>query len=81
MTVAASADADTQRPSDREVVRVEVLRYPASGPGLPAAAVRVMSRTLNGVTARLLAKPKFEAHLLHKPTLLAIRAWCRPWAF
>jgi peptide chain release factor 2 len=60
------------RAIDRDLVRVEVLPVPDRG--LPDDEVRVAIHALKNGKGRLLAKPRFEAHLLHVPTMTALRA-------
>jgi ATP-dependent Clp protease ATP-binding subunit ClpC len=64
-----------KRPVDREVVRVEVLPAPRAEVIFPPDELRVEVRPLTGQTARLLARPRFEVEMFHRPTMVSVRAW------
>src|SRR5207245_7622903 len=65
---------DGRRTGQREVVRVEV--FPAVGTTvLDRETVRAELRPLEGVQGRLLARPRFEVLLSHRPSLTTLRAW------
>jgi ATP-dependent Clp protease ATP-binding subunit ClpA/protein subunit release factor A len=63
------------RRSERDVVRVEVLRVPAEEVMFPAAELRVEAQALRDVPGRLLQRPKLFVHLLHLPSMVSVRAW------
>jgi protein subunit release factor A len=60
---------------DREVVRVEVLPAPRAEVAFPQEELRIEVRSLTGQTGRLLARPRFEVELFHRPTMVSVRAW------
>ncbi|HXG08637.1 MAG TPA: AAA family ATPase [Gemmataceae bacterium] len=60
---------------DRDVVRVEVFRLPAGDAGFSRDEVHVEVHPLGEAAGRLLAKPKYEVHLLHMPSMIAVRSW------
>ena len=66
---------DGRRATQREVIRVEVLPAPLCPEGFGRDEVRAEVKALEGVTGRLLARPRFEIHLSHGPSLTTLRAW------
>jgi ATP-dependent Clp protease ATP-binding subunit ClpC len=64
-----------KRPVDREVVRVEVLPAPRTEVAFPQDELRVEVRPLMAQTGRLLARPRFDVELFHRPTMVSVRAW------
>lgn len=62
---------------EREIVRVDVLRVPASETNYSVEDLRIESRVLEGATGRLLEKPNLEIQLQHRPTMLTVRACTR----
>jgi ATP-dependent Clp protease ATP-binding subunit ClpC len=64
-----------KRPVDREVVRVEVLPAPRTEVHFLEEELRVEVRPLTGQTGRLLARPRFDVELFHRPTMVSVRAW------
>jgi ATP-dependent Clp protease ATP-binding subunit ClpA/protein subunit release factor B len=64
---------ESKRRNDREVVRVEVLRYPLESE--PPETIRETVTPVAGQKGRLMAKPKIEVQLIHSPTLLTVRGW------
>jgi ATP-dependent Clp protease ATP-binding subunit ClpC len=64
-----------KRPVDREVVRVEVLPAPRTEVHFPQEELRVEVHPLTGQTGRLLARPRFEVELFHRPTMVSVRVW------
>jgi protein subunit release factor A len=67
-------DDDETRPSDRDVVRVEVLPAPAEPRPFSRDEVRVDVRPL-GREHRRLARPRWEITLLHLPTMVTMHVW------
>jgi ATP-dependent Clp protease ATP-binding subunit ClpA/protein subunit release factor B len=67
-------EEEEPRPSDRDVVRVEVLPAPAEPRPFPREELRVEVRPLARAHSRF-AKPKWEISMLHLPTMLAVHAW------
>jgi hypothetical protein len=66
---------DGRKGSQREVVRVEVLTATMTGTGYGRDEMWAEVRPLEGVQGRLIARPRYEIHLSHKPTLTTLRAW------
>jgi ATP-dependent Clp protease ATP-binding subunit ClpC len=64
-----------RRPVDREVVRVEVLPAPGVEVAFPPEDLRVEVRSLVRQTGRLLARPKLDVELFHRPSMVSVRAW------
>jgi ATP-dependent Clp protease ATP-binding subunit ClpC len=66
---------DGRKPTEREVVRVEVLPVPYEDEARRGEPVEVEVRPLEGASGRLLAKPRLEVSLRHGPSLTTLRAW------
>jgi hypothetical protein len=65
---------DDARPSDRDVVRVEVLAAPTEARPFARPAVRIDVRPLARGHERL-AEPRWEITALHVPTMIALQVW------
>jgi peptide chain release factor 2 len=60
---------------DRDVVRVEVFPLPGGDDGFGRDELRVEVHALADAKGRLLVKPRYEVHLLHVPSMIAVRGW------
>jgi peptide chain release factor 2 len=67
--------SDGRKTTEREVVRVEVLRVPPEEVTFPADELRVEAQPLRDVPGRLLMRPRLEVQLFHTPSMISIRAW------
>jgi ATP-dependent Clp protease ATP-binding subunit ClpC len=66
---------ERRQAADRDLVSVEVLRFPAGDAEFAADKLRVDVKPLADVAGRLLARPRLEIQLLHLPSMTAVRAW------
>jgi len=67
-------DKDEKGGTDREVVRVEVLRVPW-GPLPPTEAIRLQVKELKDVPGRLIERLTLEVTLRHEPSLRTLTVW------
>jgi peptide chain release factor 2 len=63
-----------RRPSEREVVRVEVLPVPYDDDA-GRDPIHIETRPLSDAPGRLLSRLRLEVQLRHEPSLLTLRAW------
>jgi hypothetical protein len=66
---------DGRKGNQREVVRVEVFPLPGLDASPGRDEVQAEVHALDGVEGRLMARPRFEVHLSHQPTMTTLRAW------
>lgn len=64
-------------PSTNAMVRVEVLAVPSTASSFPADELEVETRPLAGAPGRVAASLRTDVHLLHRPTMVSLRA-CSP---
>jgi len=68
---------DARRPEVRDLVRVEVLRAAAETRAFAPGELKTDRRKLRGVRGRLLERPELDVHLVHVPSMAAVRAHAR----
>jgi peptide chain release factor 2 len=64
-----------RRPSEREVVRVEVLPAPLGDTGFAPDELRVEVAALGNAGGRLVRRLKHDVRLFHVPSMTSVRAW------
>lgn len=67
-------DREERQGNDREVVRVDVLRFPWQ-PLPPTQAIRLQTRDLGECCGRLMDRPTLEVTLRHEPSLRTLTIW------